>query len=84
MNNFLEKKGFFVQSIVGDNPIDLNLLNQNSNYVEDSDKGKHAHYFRVITDNFLASVDIDKLLDIREIMGSMGVGRNLIYFAKKR
>ena len=80
MCNLLDDQGFVVRSIVADNPVDLNLLNDNSNYIEDPSKGKNVHLFRVRTDNFLGSLDMDNLLQIYEILGSMGVGRNLNYF----
>lgn len=80
MTDFLGKKGIHVEAVVADNPIDLNLLNDNSNYVQDPAKGKMTHYFRARSDNFLASIDQDKLLKIYEIFGSMGVGRDLTYY----
>jgi len=80
MCNVLTDLGFAVNSIVADNPIDLNLLNDNSNYIKDRTKGKNTHLFRVRTDNFLASVDREKLLEVYEILGSMGVGRDLTYY----
>jgi 2-polyprenyl-3-methyl-5-hydroxy-6-metoxy-1,4-benzoquinol methylase len=80
MTNFLDAKGLRVEAVVADNPIDLNLLNDSSNYVKDPAKGKMTHYFRARSDNFLASIDQDKLLKIYEIFGSMGVGRDLTYY----
>ena len=81
---FLSSLGFVIKSIVADNPIDLNLLNDNSNYIEDRSKGKKTHLFKVRVDNFLASIDEGKLLSIYEILGSMGVGRNLYYYCQRR
>lgn len=80
MGNLLSDLDFKIHSIVADNPVDLNLLNDNSNYIEDSSKGKNIHLFRVRSDNFLGSLDSDKLLQIYEILGSMGVGRDLNYY----
>jgi 2-polyprenyl-3-methyl-5-hydroxy-6-metoxy-1,4-benzoquinol methylase len=80
MGNLLEDRGFKLEAVVADNPIDLNLLNANSNYVQDRTKGKNAHLFRVHTDNFLASIDEEKLLDLYKIYGELGVGRDLNYF----
>jgi SAM-dependent methyltransferase len=80
MTNLLSDTGFNLKSVVADNPIDLNLLNDNSNYIEDPLKGEKTHYFRVRTDNFLAGLDANKLLQIYEILGSMGVGRDLNYY----
>ena len=80
MSNLLCDLGFKIHSIVADNPVDLNLLNDNSNYIEDTGKGKNIHFFRVRSDNFLGSLNPDKLLQIYEILGSMGVGRDLNYY----
>jgi len=82
MESFLSDEGFTVRSVVADNPVDLNLLNDNSNYIKDKKRGKNTHLFRVRTDNFLASIDEGKLLSIYEILGSMGVGRDLHYYCQ--
>lgn len=84
MENLLNDQGFLVEGIVADNPVDLNLLNKNSNYIRSPEKGKNIHYFRVDGDNFLASISEDKLLDMYEILGSMGVGRDLTYYCSKQ
>ena len=80
MSNLLSDLDFKIHSIVADNPVDLNLLNDNSNYIEDPSKGKNIHFFRVKSDNFLGSLNSDKLLQVYEILGSMGVGRDLNYY----
>ena len=76
----LADQGFQVEAVVADNPIDLNLLNDNSNYVADRGKGKNTHHFRVRTDNFLAGISEDLLLDLYTTLGAMGVGRDLNYY----
>ena len=82
MECFLADHGFAVDAVIADHPVDLNLLNDNSNYIEEPSKGKAVHRFRIRTDNFLASISRDKLLQLYELLGSMGVGRNLIYCAR--
>ena len=83
MEKLLENSGFTVRAVVADNPVDLNLLNDNSNYIEDQSKGKNTHLFRVRTDNFLASIDEGKLLSLYEVLGSMGLGRDLTYYCNR-
>jgi 2-polyprenyl-3-methyl-5-hydroxy-6-metoxy-1,4-benzoquinol methylase len=80
MCNLLSDLGFKIHTVVADSPIDLNLLNEDSNYVVDPSKGKNVHFFRVRVDNFLASIDPEKLLRLYEVLGSMGVGRDLNYY----
>ena len=82
MTNLLKANNFSVEAVVADNPIDCNLLNANSNYVKDRTKGKETHYFRVRLDNFLASIDQDKLLDLYTLYADMGLGRDLSYFCR--
>ena len=84
MSAFLLDLDFKIHSIVADNPIDLNLLNDNSNYIANRKKGKNTHFFRVRTDNFLGSIDLEKLLKIYELLGSMGIGRDLNYYCTTR
>lgn len=83
MENLLKSQGLRVEAVIADNPVDLNLLNKNSNYIQEPEKGRNIHFFRVNTDNFLAEISKDKLLDLYEILGSMGVGRNLTYVCSK-
>jgi len=80
MEKLLLHLGFRVNSVVADNPIDLNLLNDNSNYIKNPLKGKKTHLFRVRTDLFLSSLDLNKFLQLYEIFGSMGIGRDLSYY----
>jgi len=82
MLSFLADHDLSVHAVLADNPIDLNLLNDNSNYVKDPSKGKATHRFRVRLDNFLASIDRKKMVELYSVLGDMGVGRNLIYFAR--
>lgn len=80
MTRLIEDQGYSLNAVVAENPIDLNLLNNHSNYIQDKSKGKAVHMLRVRTDNFLASIDEDKLLDVYNVYGRMGVGRDLNYF----
>ena len=43
-------------------------------------EGENVHLFRVRADNFFLGVDKERLLELHEILGSMGVGRVLSYF----
>lgn len=83
MENVLQAYGYQVDSVVAENPVDLNILNDNSNYIEDKSKGRAVHFFRVRHDNFLADIDKDKLLAIYELYGSMGIGRDLVYYCRQ-
>lgn len=82
MESFISEHGLALDSVVAENPVDINILNKNSNYIEDKEKGKNIHFFRIRTDNFLASIDREKLLQLYEVFGSMGVGRDLQYYCR--
>ncbi len=80
MRVVLNDCGLKVEALVADNPIELNLINANSNYIFDPAKGKATHMYRVKGDNFLGSIDEEKLLDLYTAYASMGIGRNIYYF----
>lgn len=84
MEKLLTSLGWKVHVVVADNPVDLNLLNANSNYIEDRSKGKNVHMYRVQTDNFLAGLSEEKLLELYTVLGSMGVGRDLTYYVSRK
>ncbi len=80
MQSFVEDLGFTLRAVVADPPIDFNLFSDDTNYVKDKSKGKELHFVRIHTDNFLARIDREKLLQTREILGEMGIGRGLTYY----
>jgi 2-polyprenyl-3-methyl-5-hydroxy-6-metoxy-1,4-benzoquinol methylase len=80
MKNLLEDVGFILHKIVGDFPGEFNLFSDLTNYVQDRSAGPQIHRRRMRIDNYLFGIDSRKLLDIYTILGSMGVGRNLIYY----
>ena len=80
MECLLDDLGYSVLAVLADNPIDLNLLNDESDYIADKSKGKSVHRFRIRTDNFLGSINREKMLDAYAVFGSMGIGRCLTYF----
>lgn len=84
MKAFLDEAGFELKRITGDFPIELSLLTDLTNYVRDPSVGPQTHKLRMRIDNYIFKQDKNKLLDIYSILGSMGVGRNLIYFSSPR
>lgn len=84
MECFLGDAGFVLKKVAGDFPAEFNLFSDLTNYVIDPSVGPQTHKLRVRIDNYLFNLDPQKLLDIYAILGSMGVGRNLIYFSSLR
>lgn len=81
MEQLLTDLEFVIHSVMADNPVDLLLLNDESDYITDRSKGKKVHHFRMRMDNFLGDIDRDKMLDVYSALGGMGVGRCLTFFA---
>jgi 2-polyprenyl-3-methyl-5-hydroxy-6-metoxy-1,4-benzoquinol methylase len=66
---------------MGDFPIEFNLFNKNTNYAEDESKGKSCHLTRVVIENLLHSISVEKTNELYSILSMMGLGRQIIgYF----
>jgi len=72
--------GWETKFIMSDFPIDLNLFNANTNYVNDQTKGKSCHQARIDIENFLYSISEIKLNNLYKVMAEMGLGRNIVSF----
>lgn len=68
---------------LSDFPIDLFLANIKSNYIMDRSTGKDAHNSRILIDNFLNEVSIEKTINLYASMADIGIGRQIISFFKK-
>lgn len=67
-----------------DYPIDLNLFNPLTNYVEKPETGKACHLARVEIENLLYSISIDDMTTLYRSMAKLGLGRSLQVFFKKQ
>lgn len=70
-------------NVLGDFPIDLNLVNMNTNYVLDKSKGKSCHKARVEIENLLHGISLQKANQIYEVLGEIGLGREIITLLRK-
>ena len=66
-----------------DYPLDLNLLNPDSNYVMDKGKGRNVHLARVEIENLLDDINSELAIDLLSVYAKMGLGRNIIGFFKR-
>lgn len=80
--NLLESANFKHYRTLGDYPIDVNLFNENTNYVMDKTVGKSVHNARVKIENLLHEQSIIKTNNLYEAMADIGIGRSLISFFK--
>lgn len=84
LNAFLETKDLDCKKVISDFPIDWFLINSNSNYVNNRNLGKEAHQSRITLENFLATIDPNKLINLYESLADIGMGRQIIGFYQKK
>jgi 2-polyprenyl-3-methyl-5-hydroxy-6-metoxy-1,4-benzoquinol methylase len=79
---FLESKGFICVDAFSDFPIDLFLLNPDSNYVMDKSKGPNAHKARMNFDLLIANKGLENYLNYYRAIFKVGIGRNITVLLK--
>lgn len=67
---------------IADYPIDLHLLNENTNYTKDKTKGKSCHLSRILTDNIFHSISTEKTVALYIALADLGMGRQITGFYK--
>jgi len=72
--------GWETKFLMSDFPIDLNLFNPNTNYVNEPTKGKSCHQARVDIENFLSSMFVTELNNLYQQIAKMGLGRSIVSF----
>jgi 2-polyprenyl-3-methyl-5-hydroxy-6-metoxy-1,4-benzoquinol methylase len=72
--------GFGCKKLMGDFPIDFNLLNANTNYIENKKVGKSCHQSRVEIENLIHAVSVEKTNRLYSALGALGLGRSIIGF----
>lgn len=81
LRNLAEATGWHVAKVIGDQPIDLNLLNPATNYVMNRTAGKGAHQTRLAQDNFLLrTASLPAVAAYYEALAGVGLGRSIVAF----
>lgn len=81
LRNLAEATGWNTAKTLGDQPIDLNLLNPATNYVMDRAAGPAAHRGRLEQDNFLLrTVPLPAVAAYYEALAGVGLGRSIVAF----
>ena len=81
LRNLAKATGWHVAKVIGDQPIDLNLLNPATNYVMDRAAGKGAHQNRLAQDNFLLrTAPLPAVAAYYEALAGVGLGRSIVAF----
>jgi hypothetical protein len=71
--------------IISDFPIDFNLLNNSSNYIQDKSKGKDAHIQRILIDTIIhENNNFDAIVNFYASLANLGLGRQIIGFFKAK
>lgn len=82
-NYFINNLGLKVVDSISDFPIEIFLLNSNSNYVENKKFGKEAHVSRMKFEKFLMkNYKINEINEYYRSMSKLGIGRNINYLCK--
>ena len=81
--NLAKDTGWKINKVISDYPIELDLLNPNSNYVNNPSVGKASHRKRIEFENFIHSVSVEKTNQFYESLIDLGLGRNIIGFFSK-
>jgi len=76
-----EDTGWSVKDVLGDFPIDMNIMNQYTNYIMDSSIGKGCHKSRVKIENILHNISIEKANNFFRSLADLGLGRDIIAIA---
>jgi SAM-dependent methyltransferase len=83
LTNLAKAAGLSSVFTMGDFPIDINLLNPNTNYYQDKSKGKSCYHAKVRFENLLHTVPLEAVTNFYKSMMDVGVGRCLISFFVK-
>lgn len=75
---FFDKYGYTCLDIYAEGLIELNLLNELTNYYEVPQTGKACYRGKIRTENLLHEISPEKTNEIMRLFGDMGLGRELV------
>jgi 2-polyprenyl-3-methyl-5-hydroxy-6-metoxy-1,4-benzoquinol methylase len=68
--------------LITDFPIDINLLNNNSNYINNPELGKSSHLARVEFENLIHKISKERTIELYSSFANLGLGREIAGFFK--
>jgi SAM-dependent methyltransferase len=77
LTSLAEATGWKVQCMMTDYPIDLSLVNPDTNYIKKSTAGKACHLARVEIENLIHSISPEKAVALYSALAQLGIGRAL-------
>lgn len=84
LKKFIECNSFQTLLLVGDWPIDFNLFNPLTNYINNKNTGSKCHESKILIENMLFEQSLEKTLNLHKSFADLGIGRNIsIYFKLK-
>ena len=75
--NFFNKLDFTMKVMYSDWPIELDLLNPNTNYVNNKNLGKESNIARMMTENIIANSSKEDALNFYVAAAKIGLGRTI-------
>ena len=78
----LSNSGFKIIDMLADFPIDIFLLNQDSNYQQSPTLGRNCHFAKTMLENAIASESIEKIIHLRRGFAAAGIGRVVTAYCK--
>ena len=84
LTNLADASGWQIENFLSSFPIDLDLFNHNTNYIQNPDLGKSSHLRRIEIENLLHSISPEKTNVFYEALAELGLGRNIIGFFTKK
>lgn len=78
LQKFVEANGYKMCDLYSESLIDLNLLNDITNYYEVSNVGKKCYEARIEMETFYDSISPELTLDLLRTYAKMGIGREIV------
>lgn len=75
--------GWDKRFLMGDFPIDFNLFNPATNYIENKAAGRPSHMARVALENMLGGISVEKTVELYRQLAELGLGRQIVGFFSK-
>lgn len=80
LTNLIKLCGYKVMDCYSEYPIDLDLLVENTNYINNKQNGKYSHLKRLRVDNFMCKQSIIKTVDYYRNLAKLNLGRDIVLF----
>lgn len=82
--NIGNKIGIKTVEYYSDFPIDINLLNENTNYINDKGIGNSCANARNELENLICEISLEKTINLMKSFAELGLGRNIYIYYKKQ